>query len=104
MTADLYFDIHVDYPSREIALSGEFDVATAPCLATAIAGFQRVADGDITVRLDDLTFIDAAGLGALGSASSSQADRGERLTVTGADARVRRLFLLGKLDELLNTA
>jgi anti-anti-sigma factor len=103
-TADLYFDMHVDYPTREIALCGEFDAATAPCLATAIAGFQRVADGHITIRLDDLTFIDAAGIGAVDRANSSQTNRGEHLTVTGADVNVRRVFLLGKLAELLNTA
>jgi anti-anti-sigma factor len=96
--------MQVDYPNREIALSGEFDIATASCLATAITGFQRVADGHITIRLDDLTFIDAAGIGAVNRAHSSQRNRGEHLIVTGADVNIRRVFILGKLSELLNTA
>jgi anti-anti-sigma factor len=96
-----YFDLRVDYATREIAVSGEFDVATAPCLATAIAGFQHAARADITILLDDVTFIDAAGIGAVSQASAAQLDRGKCLGVTGASANVRRVFNLGNLSGLL---
>jgi anti-sigma B factor antagonist len=97
-----YFDLHVDYATREIAVSGEFDVNTAPCLATAIAGFQNAGDGDITILLDDVTFIDAAGIGAVSQASVAQTDKGARLGVTGATSQVRRIFGLGNLTDLLH--
>jgi anti-sigma B factor antagonist len=99
-----YFDLRVDYSTRQITVSGEFDVATAPCLATAVAGFQRAAAGDIILRLDDVTFIDAAGLGAVVSARTSQVDRGVRLGVTGASTRVRRIFDRGDLADLLEAS
>jgi anti-sigma B factor antagonist len=97
-----YFDLHVDYGTREITVSGEFDVSTAPCLATAVAGFQRAAAGDITIVLDDVTFIDAAGVGAVVLAEAAQSDRGECLGVTGATAKVRRVFALCDLNDLLH--
>lgn len=97
----IYFDIHVDYSTRQIAVRGEFDVATAPCLATAVAAFQRAAVGDITINLDDVTFIDAAGLGAVVSAKCAQTATGARLNVTGASTNVRQAFDRGRLAELL---
>lgn len=59
MTAPLtasesHFDLRVDYATRRIAISGEFDIATAPNLAIAVAAVQRAADGDITIDLDDV--------------------------------------------------
>jgi anti-sigma B factor antagonist len=99
---DSYFDLHVDYATREITVSGEFDVATAGCLATAMAGFHHAGHGDITILLDGVTFIDAAGIGAISRASRSQIGRGARLGVTGATARVRRVFGLGDLAGLLH--
>lgn len=101
-TPNLYFELHVDYETREIAISGEFDVATAQCLATAVAGIQRSATGDITIGLDDVTFIDAAGLGAVVSAKRTQVDRGAGLAVTGASSAVRRAFTHGQLAGLLS--
>jgi anti-anti-sigma factor len=98
-----YFDLQVDYATRQITVSGEFDIATAPCLATAIAGFQHAADGDITIRLDEVTFIDAAGISAVSSANVAQKNQGARLWVCGATAKVRRVFGLGNLAGLLQT-
>jgi anti-sigma B factor antagonist len=100
--SDLYFDIKVDYASRRIAVEGEFDVATAPSLATAVARFQRAAPGDITVDLADVTFIDAAGLGALTAARAAQLERGDRLTVDRITAEVRRLFAIAQITDLLD--
>lgn len=101
MAFGLYFDLHVDYPTREITVRGEFDAATASCLATAVAGFQRSALGDITIHLDDVTFMDMSGLTAIADARSAQRERGDDLAVLGANAEVRRLFILGKLAQLL---
>lgn len=100
--SDLYFDIKVDYGSRRIAVEGEFDLATASSLAIAVAGFQRAAHGDIVVDLADVTYIDAAGLGALVAAKAAQQDRGDTLTVDRVPAESRRLFIIAKITDLLN--
>lgn len=101
MTSDMYFNIYVDYSIGEIAVVGEFDVATACCLGTAVAGFQRAGIGNITIDLDGVTFIDAAGLDAVVSAQSVQTGRGSRLTVVGATGTVRNVFDKARLAGLL---
>jgi anti-anti-sigma factor len=101
--SDLYFDIKVDYASRRIAVQGEFDVATAPSLATAVAHFQRAARGDIIVDLADVTFIDAAGLGALAAARAAQQERGDWLTVDRPTAEIRRFFAIADIADLLDS-
>jgi anti-anti-sigma factor len=96
-----YFSLQVNYACRLIRVVGEFDVATAACLATAITGFQRAGPGDITIDLDEVTFIDAAGIGAIATARTAQTARGDRLDVTGATVGVRRIFGLVDQTELL---
>jgi anti-sigma B factor antagonist len=98
---DSYFDLKIDYATRSISLGGEFDVATAVCLATAVSRFQRAGPGDVTLRIADVTFIDAAGLGAVVNAQSRQAANGACLVVVGATDAVRRVFALGGLTHLL---
>jgi anti-sigma B factor antagonist len=100
-SSDLYFDIKVDYASRRISVEGEFDVATASSLAIAVAGFQRAAPGDIIVDLADVTFMDAAGLGALMAARAAQQERGDTLTVDRLSTASRRLFVIAQIDDLL---
>jgi anti-anti-sigma factor len=102
--SDSYFDLNIDYLSRKIVISGEFDAATAQCLARAIAALQRSAGGDITIRLDDVTFIDAAGVGAVDLANSAQSGRGAHLTVVGANADIREVFTVGRLLSLLQAS
>ncbi len=95
-----YFDVRIDYQSREIAVHGELDAATASCLGTAVAGLQRAADGDITVRLGEVTFLDMAGLGALVGARSAQAARGHGLSVVKWSQHARRLAELAAVEDL----
>jgi anti-sigma B factor antagonist len=99
----LYFDLHLDYPSRQITVEGGFDVACAPNVATAVVALQRVAPGNITIRLDRVTFLDMSGLGILVGARSSQQDRGFDLAVTGVNRQIRRIFVLGGLTDLLGS-
>ncbi|WP_375498702.1 STAS domain-containing protein [uncultured Jatrophihabitans sp.] len=100
---DLYFDLRVDYRSRRIAVHGGIDIACGPNVATAVVRLQRAAPGDITIQLDEVTFIDMAGLGILVGARSAQQAGGHRLIVSGASPQVRRIFTLGALDDLLDS-
>ena len=99
--ADVRFDLRVDYAVRRISLGGEFDIAVASNLATAVAAMQRRTTGDITIDVKEVHFMDAAGLGAIAGASNAQAARGAAVVVTSANASVRKLFTLGRLVELL---
>jgi len=95
-----------------ITAAGEIDFASVAGLrermyTLAATGRPLVAD------LDRVSFIDAAGLGALAVAASRAAAHGASLRVVCAQPRIRRLFrvtgldqavsLVGTLDEALCT-
>jgi anti-anti-sigma factor len=80
-----------------VRLAGEVDIATAAGLrerlwALAADGISLVAD------LDQVTFIDAAGLGALADVAIRAAAYGSRLHVVCARRQTRRLFRITGLD------
>ncbi|HEV7203251.1 MAG TPA: STAS domain-containing protein [Jatrophihabitans sp.] len=85
----LYFDLRIDFPGRQIAVLGEFDVATARCLTTAVSKFARSAISELTIDLANVTHIDAAGVGALTRARSAMSGR---VAFNGGSAALQRLL------------
>ena len=80
-----------------VAVAGEIDIATVARLrkrlrALAASGRPLVAD------LDQVSFIDAAGLAALAGAARLAAEHGASLHVVCARPQIRRLFRLTGLD------
>jgi anti-anti-sigma factor len=92
------FDVHVVPTMRQVIVRGEVDVATAPLLAAAVATVRSVAPGDITMLFEEVTFIDATGLGAIVDARNTQNRAGGRLDVVGLKHRDRRVFDLCEVD------
>lgn len=93
--------VHVDRSQRRVTLHGELDVATAPLLADAIRLLVDVNPGDITIDICGVGFIDAAGIGCLVAQSRSLAAIGAKSTIVGATARVRQIFDIVQLRDLL---
>jgi anti-sigma B factor antagonist len=80
-----------------VTLAGEIDIATVARLrerlrALAASGRPLVAD------LDQVSFIDASGLGALAGAAGLAAEHGASLQVVCARQQILRLFHLTGLD------
>ena len=80
-----------------VTVAGEIDIATAARLrerlsALAAGGLPVVAD------LDQVSFIDATGLGALAGAARQAAAHGASLHVVCARPQTRRLFRVTGLD------
>ncbi len=80
-----------------VSVAGEIDIATVDRLrerlsALAAAGLPLVAD------LDQVSFIDATGLGALAGAARQAAAHGVSLHVVCARPQTRRLFRVTGLD------
>jgi len=80
-----------------ITAAGEVDIATAPQLghhlaALACSGRPVIAD------LDQVSFLDAAGLRVLAAAARQAAAGGGSLHVVSARYQVRRVFALTGLD------
>jgi anti-sigma B factor antagonist len=86
-----------------VTVAGEVDFASAAGLRErlfrlASAGRPLVAD------LNRVSFIDAAGLGVLAGAARQAAAEGTSLHVVCARRRVRRLFGLTQLDQVVPVA
>lgn len=79
------------------------DIATVPWLRQRLSALAD--DGrPLIADLDQVTFIDAAGLGTLISSAHRAAAHGASLHVVGARPRIRRLFQLTGLDRQLRLA
>jgi len=81
-----------------VALSGEIDIATAPAARDLLAEATSEGVTGITVDLGQVTFMDAAGLGVLASASKAARHLPEGLRLAAVPPRVLRLLRLTGLD------
>jgi anti-sigma B factor antagonist len=86
-----------------VTVAGEVDIATVGRLrerlsALAVGGLPLVAD------LDQVSFIDATGLGALAGAARLAAAHGVSLYVVCAQPQTRRLFRITGLDRQIPLA
>jgi anti-sigma B factor antagonist len=81
---------------RTLRLEGELDMATVPQLLTA-AEPLLAADGDLTLELEDLTFVDSTGMRAFFRLASRL--RNGRLVLVEPANSVRRVLELTGLDE-----
>ena len=86
-----------------VAVAGEVDIATVAQLrerlaALAVSGVPLVAD------LDQVSFMDATGLGALAGAAREATEHGTSLHVVCARPQTRRLFRVTGLDRQIPLA
>ncbi len=84
-----------------VSVTGELELATAPRLRQAVVSL--VGDGrvDIVLDLGGVDFIDSIGLGVIVSTLKRVRSHDGRLVVSGAVPRVRALFELTRLDEII---
>ena len=86
-----------------VMVAGEVDIVTATPLRERLSALA--ADGgQVVADLDQLSFIDAAGLGALAVAARQAAACGGRLHVVCARRQTRQLFRLTGLDRAVPLA
>jgi anti-sigma B factor antagonist len=86
-----------------VTVAGEVDIATVAELrerlaALAVSGVPLVAD------LDQVSFIDATGLGALAGAAREATEHGTSLHLVCAQPQTRRLFRVTGLDRQIPLA
>lgn len=86
-----------------VTVAGEVDIATVAQLrerlaALAVSGVPLVAD------LDQVSFIDATGLGALAGAAREATEHGTSLHLVCAQPQTRRLFRVTGLDRQIPLA
>ena len=82
---------------------GELDMASAPLLESLVAEVvRRVRANRLLIDLGDVTFLDAAGLSALGACHRDALDHGAELRVSAARGIVRRVLDLTGMWEWLS--
>jgi anti-sigma B factor antagonist len=84
-----------------IRVRGELDLAQMPLLDEVLASSEAGRSGRIVLDLDQLTFIDAAGLHCLVAASSRSAESDERIRMTRGNGDVAAILQLTSLDQTL---
>ena len=86
-----------------VTVAGEVDFASAAGLRERLFTLASVGR-PLVVDLDRVSFIDAAGLGALAGAARHATAHGSSLRVVCGRRRVRRLFGLTRLDQVVPLA
>lgn len=92
----------VDVSTGCVTLRGELDLGTAGLVDGAAQLLLASSVRDVVVRVDDLRFIDAAGLGALVRLDSHLRVECRRLCVEGASDRIRKVFRCAGVERLLS--
>lgn len=84
-----------------VHIAGEIDVTSAAVLRDALEAL--IADGRrrLTLDLSDVTFLDSTGLGIVVGRLKRLARHGGTMSVAASHERVRRVFTITGLDQLL---
>jgi anti-sigma B factor antagonist len=93
----MLLDIRETDQPRAFRLIGELDMSNADTLA-ALLDREAQAEGDITLDLSELTFIDSSGIRVLLKAMESLNGKG-MLVLFSPSSSVRHILLLMGLDE-----
>lgn len=85
-----------------LALEGELDLATAPCLHLELKRAEQRGALLLLVDLRGLSFMDLTGMRVLIAAQERARDIGVELAALDPPPAVRRLLTLAGVDKLLN--
>jgi anti-sigma B factor antagonist len=97
----LRVDVRSEPDRIVLALHGELDLLAAPLLQQEIEGAETEARGILVLDLEDLQFIDSAGLRVILAAHERARKSGEQLALTRGTEQVQRLFAIAGIGEHL---
>ncbi|MCM2677034.1 STAS domain-containing protein [Alkalicoccobacillus plakortidis] len=87
---------------KNVFLSGEIDTYTAPKLREALIPLTEQNGGELIVDLSEVQYIDSTGLGIFVGVLKASDTNGSTLTLIGMSERIKRLFVITGLDEVIN--
>ncbi|NGP46245.1 STAS domain-containing protein [Bacillaceae bacterium SIJ1] len=99
---NLTIDQSVDQNTQNVCLSGEVDAYTAPNLREALLPLTEQENNTIVVDLTDVSYMDSTGLGVFIGALKSAKKSNSHMKLVGMNQRVKRLFTITGLDEVLD--
>jgi anti-sigma B factor antagonist len=88
----------LDNDAYLVRVGGEVDMYTAPQLRDYLSQLDA---GDVVIDLSDVGFLDSLGVAVLVKANERTKRAGQTFTIVGASARIRKIFELTGLGELL---
>jgi anti-anti-sigma factor len=86
----------------EVAVAGELDIVSAPDFAAVLAALVARGHGRITLECDELSFIDASGLGALAATRALLDPVAGEMSVHGLSDAAYRVFEITDLVDLFH--
>ncbi|WP_088036204.1 STAS domain-containing protein [Evansella clarkii] len=98
---NLKVDVQEEGHSRVVYLDGEVDVYTASTLKEKLIPLAEETNKTLAVDLSNVNYIDSTGLGIFIGALKCTDKSGSTLKIRGANARVKRLFEITGLSEVI---
>ncbi|TSB45853.1 STAS domain-containing protein [Alkalicoccobacillus porphyridii] len=86
---------------KNVLLSGEIDTYTAPKLREALIPLAEASGSQLIIDLSEVQYIDSTGLGIFVGVLKATDTNGGSLTLTGMTERIKRLFVITGLDEVI---
>ena len=83
-------------------ITGEIDAFTAPVLREKLAEIQLTEDLSIDLNLKDVSYMDSTGLGVFVGFYKSVKASNSHLELTGLSSRLKRLFDITGLGEIMD--
>lgn len=84
-----------------LKVAGEVDAYTAPELKANLNPLTEQEGAEVVVDLTEVSYIDSTGLGIFIGALKSAENHNAALRLTGLNDRVKRLFTITGLDEVI---
>lgn len=101
---NLQIDRKMDNQEEILLLNGEVDVYTALKLKETLIPIVEMPNASVIIDLTNVNYIDSTGVGIFIGALKAADKSNSRLKLTGANARVKRLFEITGLDEVIDIA
>lgn len=102
MTVDLVVDTRVEHGYTVVTPRGEVDIATVDVFRGVLVELFIQGRVHVLVDLDDTTFFDSLGFGALVAARRKAHVFNGSLGIVCSNARLRSLFEITGLDRVFN--
>lgn len=87
--------------AHHIYLAGEIDAYTAPQLRESLIPLAKEKGIELTIHFNEVEYIDSTGLGVFVGVLKTTDANGSNLKLCGMSSRVRRLFSITGLDEVI---
>ncbi|WP_456276980.1 STAS domain-containing protein [Bacillus sp. AK128] len=99
---NLQVEINQEGLTHHVFVKGEVDAYTAPKLKDEIVPLAEGKDVNLVIDLSGVSYIDSTGLGVFIGALKSTRKFGGTLQLVGLNDRVKRLFTITGLNEIID--